>query len=92
MTSRLAPGGLQEVHGVPPDLTTLGKYVGGGMSFGAFGGRADIMENFDPRLRVVPPHSLGEGGKVRDRRAAPFRNMLPVIGGAVEHAPRSGRG
>jgi glutamate-1-semialdehyde 2,1-aminomutase len=49
MTSRLAPGGLQEAHSVLPDLTTLGKYVGGGMSFGAFGGRADIMERFDPR-------------------------------------------
>ncbi len=49
MTSRLAPGGLQEVHGITPDLTTLGKYVGGGMSFGAFGGRAELMEWFDPR-------------------------------------------
>jgi glutamate-1-semialdehyde 2,1-aminomutase len=49
MTSRLAPGGLQEAHGILPDLTTLGKYVGDGMSFGAFGGRADIMERFDPR-------------------------------------------
>src|SRR5207302_4509443 len=49
MTSRLAPGGLQEVHGILPDLTTLGKYIGGGMSFGAFGGRAEIMERFDPR-------------------------------------------
>ncbi len=49
MTSRLAPGGLQEVHGILPDLTTLGKYLGGGMSFGAFGGRADIMGRFDPR-------------------------------------------
>jgi glutamate-1-semialdehyde 2,1-aminomutase len=49
MTSRLAPGGLQEVHGISPDMTTLGKYVGGGMSFGAFGGKAAIMEWFDPR-------------------------------------------
>ena len=49
MTSRLAPGGLQEVHGIRPDMTTLGKYVGGGMSFGAFGGAARIMEWFDPR-------------------------------------------
>ncbi|MGH7062239.1 MAG: aminotransferase class III-fold pyridoxal phosphate-dependent enzyme, partial [Stellaceae bacterium] len=49
MTSRLAPGGLQEVHGILPDLTTLGKYLGGGMSFGAFGGRAYIMGRFDPR-------------------------------------------
>ncbi len=49
MTSRLGPGGLQKALGILPDLTTLGKYVGGGMSFGAFGGRADVMERFDPR-------------------------------------------
>lgn len=48
MTSRLAPGGLQDQHGVIPDMTTLGKYVGGGCSFGAFGGRADVMAIFDP--------------------------------------------
>jgi len=51
MTSRLAPGGLQEAHGVLPDMTTLGKYVGGGMSFGAFGGKAELMELFDPRRK-----------------------------------------
>jgi glutamate-1-semialdehyde 2,1-aminomutase len=49
MTSRLAPGGLQEALGILPDLTTLGKYLGGGMSFGAFGGRAELMDRFDPR-------------------------------------------
>ena len=48
MTSRLSPGGAQEIYGVDADLTTLGKYLGGGMSFGAFGGRADIMADFDP--------------------------------------------
>lgn len=48
MTSRLAPHGLGAAIGVQPDLMTLGKYVGGGMSFGAFGGRRDIMERFDP--------------------------------------------
>jgi glutamate-1-semialdehyde 2,1-aminomutase len=57
MTSRLAPGGLQEVHGILPDLTTLGKYVGGGMSFGAFGGRADLMERFDPRRPDALQHA-----------------------------------
>ncbi|MGE3783075.1 MAG: aspartate aminotransferase family protein [Alphaproteobacteria bacterium] len=51
MTSRLAPGGLQEKHGILPDMTTLGKYVGGGMSFGAFGGRAELMQWFDPRRK-----------------------------------------
>ncbi|MGC2414340.1 MAG: aminotransferase class III-fold pyridoxal phosphate-dependent enzyme [Stellaceae bacterium] len=51
MTSRLAPGGLQEALGILPDMTTLGKYVGGGMSFGAFGGKASLMEWFDPRKK-----------------------------------------
>lgn len=57
MTSRLAPGGLQEVHGIAPDMTTLGKYVGGGMSFGAFGGRTDLMEWFDPRNKQGFQHA-----------------------------------
>ena len=48
MTSRLAPGGLQALHDISPDLTTLGKYLAGGMSFGAFGGRRDLLERFDP--------------------------------------------
>ncbi|MEZ5282281.1 MAG: aminotransferase class III-fold pyridoxal phosphate-dependent enzyme [Acidimicrobiales bacterium] len=50
MTSRLAPGGAQERYGVTPDLTTFGKYLAGGLSFGAFGGRADIMDAFDPAV------------------------------------------
>ncbi len=58
MTSRTAPGGRQSVIGVKPDMTTLGKYIGGGMSFGAFGGRVDIMALFDPR---VPGH-MGHAG------------------------------
>ena len=57
MTSRLSPGGLQAVRGVKPDLTTFGKYIGGGMSFGAFGGRADIMDLFDPRRPDALPHA-----------------------------------
>jgi glutamate-1-semialdehyde 2,1-aminomutase len=57
MTSRLAPGGLQSVHGISPDLTTFGKYIGGGMSFGAFGGRAEIMDLFDPRRPDALPHA-----------------------------------
>ena len=43
MTSRLSAGGLQQALGIAADLTTLGKYLGGGLSFGAFGGRHDIM-------------------------------------------------
>ena len=48
MTSRLAVGGAQELLGITPDMTTLGKYLAGGLSFGAFGGRADLMAAFDP--------------------------------------------
>ncbi|MEC5409327.1 aminotransferase class III-fold pyridoxal phosphate-dependent enzyme [Paraburkholderia sp. MPAMCS5] len=57
MTSRLAPGGLQAALGIAPDLTSLGKYIGGGMSFGAFGGRADIMKLFDPRQSGALQHA-----------------------------------
>lgn len=49
MTSRTGRAGLQGELGIRPDLTTLGKYLGGGSSFGAFGGRADVMALFDPR-------------------------------------------
>ena len=56
MTSRLSPGGLQGKHGITPDLTTLGKYVGGGMTIGAFGGRGDIMDRFDPSRPDAFPH------------------------------------
>lgn len=49
MTSRLSYGGLQVELGIRPDLTTVGKWLGGGMSFGAFGGGRDIMNMFDPR-------------------------------------------
>lgn len=45
---RVAPGGAQELYGVQPDLTTLGKVIGGGMPVGAYGGRRDIMEKIAP--------------------------------------------
>lgn len=48
VTSRLHYHGLQGAREVYPDMTTLGKYLGGGFPFGAFGGRADIMEQFNP--------------------------------------------
>ncbi len=45
---RVALGGAQALYGVTPDLTTLGKIVGGGMPVGAFGGRADVMAQLAP--------------------------------------------
>jgi glutamate-1-semialdehyde 2,1-aminomutase len=58
MTSRLSYGGLQSIHDIAPDMTTLGKYLGGGFSFGAFGGSAEIMKRFDPRQ----PHAITHAG------------------------------
>ncbi|MEK9664580.1 MAG: aminotransferase class III-fold pyridoxal phosphate-dependent enzyme [Candidatus Nanopelagicales bacterium] len=57
MTSRLSPQGAGELFGVTPDLMTVGKYLGGGMSFGAFGGRADLMARFDPSQPDALPHA-----------------------------------
>ncbi|KAK5125204.1 hypothetical protein LTR85_000880 [Meristemomyces frigidus] len=57
MTSRLAPGGLQSVVGLKPDITSFGKYLGGGITFGAFGGRADVMAVYDPRDGSALAHS-----------------------------------
>ena len=45
---RVAPGGAQEREGVRPDLTALGKVLGGGLPIGAFGGRADVMDALSP--------------------------------------------
>ena len=58
MTSRFSAGGMQELLGIGPDLTTLAKFVGGGLSFGALGGRADLMSRFDPSR----PDALQHGG------------------------------
>ncbi|MFT7675193.1 MAG: glutamate-1-semialdehyde 2,1-aminomutase, partial [Gammaproteobacteria bacterium] len=57
MTSRLSPSGRQGLLNIIPDMTTLGKYIGGGMSFGAFGGREEIMNWFDPRRPDMIPHA-----------------------------------
>ncbi len=45
---RLARGGAQEIYGINPDLTALGKVIGGGLPVGAFGGRAEVMDQLSP--------------------------------------------
>jgi glutamate-1-semialdehyde 2,1-aminomutase len=76
MTSRMSSGGAQLRFGVHPDLTTLGKYLGGGMTFGAFGGPADAMAAFDPKRGG----SLTHGGTFNN-------NVMTMTAGvaAVEH-------
>jgi glutamate-1-semialdehyde 2,1-aminomutase len=70
MTSRVHGGGLQRKHGIRPDLVTLGKYLGGGITFGAFGGRRAIMDAFDP----ARPDALQHGGTFNN-------NVIAMIAG-----------
>jgi glutamate-1-semialdehyde 2,1-aminomutase len=51
---RASSGGAQEYYGVTPDMTSLGKIIGGGFSIGAFGGRKDIMDLYDPSAAGGP--------------------------------------
>ncbi|PQO42642.1 glutamate-1-semialdehyde 2,1-aminomutase [Blastopirellula marina] len=55
---RVAAGGAQELYGVTPDLTTLGKIVGGGLPIGAYGGRADIMGHILPAGEIFQAGTL----------------------------------
>ncbi len=63
---RVGRGGAQERYGVLPDLTVLGKIVGGGLPLGAFGGRAELMEQLAPDRRRVPGRDA-VGESARDR-------------------------
>lgn len=65
---RVALGGAQQLYGVVPDMTTLGKVIGGGLPIGAFGGRRDIMES------VAPLGSVYQAGTLSG-------NPLAVAGG-----------
>ncbi len=56
ITFRLAVGGAQETYGVEGDLVVLGKLIGGGFPIGAFGGRAELMDVFDPGRPDAVPH------------------------------------
>ncbi len=75
---RVDPGGAQRLYGVTPDLTTLGKVMGGGLPVGAFGGRADVMALVAPEGPMYQagtlsgnPLSMTAGIVTLDRLAAP---------------------
>ena len=77
MTSRHGRSGLAALLGAEPDLRTFGKYIGGGFSFGAFGGRAEVIDQFDPRAagrdparRHVQQQRGDDGGGLRRPRRA----------------------
>ena len=70
---RVGPGGAQERFGIRPDLTTLGKIIGGGLAVGAFGGRAEVMNAYDPR-----------GGKSKINHGGTFNcNPITMAGGVA---------
>ncbi|NIO15452.1 MAG: glutamate-1-semialdehyde 2,1-aminomutase [Deltaproteobacteria bacterium] len=55
---RVAPGGAQQLFGIEPDLTVLGKIIGGGLPVGAFGGKGDIMDHISPTGPVYQAGTL----------------------------------
>jgi glutamate-1-semialdehyde 2,1-aminomutase len=78
MTSRLSYHAYHGKVGLKPDMVTLGKYIGGGCSFGAFGGRADILDRFDP----ASPNAFGHGGTFNNNifsMAAGFTGFTQVL-------------
>ena len=75
---RLAPGGVQEICGVKPDLTALGKIIGGGLPVGAFGGRRDLME------KLAPLGPVYQAGTLSGNPLAMAAGMA-TIGYLIEH-------
>lgn len=90
MTSRMAVGGAQATSGVIPDLTTLGKYLAGGLTFGAFGGRRSVMAAFDPDVGA-----LAHGGTFNNNAftmaAGAVVNELTVVDGVLTALSARGR-
>jgi glutamate-1-semialdehyde 2,1-aminomutase len=88
---RVAHGGAQERFGIVPDLTTLGKIVGGGMPIGAYGGRADLMANIAPEGGVYQagtlsghPLSMAAGVATLDLLSPLVYEALEATGAALE--------
>jgi glutamate-1-semialdehyde 2,1-aminomutase len=80
---RLAPGGAQEVYGITPDLTTLGKVIGGGLPVGAFGGRADIMDHLAPLGPVYQAGTLSGNPLALAAGLAQLKEMERINGWAL---------
>ena len=84
---RAGPGGAQELWGVKPDLTCLGKIIGGGLPVGAYGGRSDLMELVSPAGPVYQagtlsgnPLAMTAGIWCLDRVKAPLYRKLAALG------------
>src|SRR5277367_79923 len=73
---RLSLGGAQQVYGITPDLTTLGKIIGGGLPCGAFGGRADIMQHLAPLGPVYQAGTLSGNPLAMAAGIATLRHLI----------------
>src|SRR6058998_2663845 len=79
---RVARGGAQEVYGVKPDLTALGKIIGGGLPVGAFGGRAEIMDQLSPDGPVYQAGTLSGNPLAMAAGLAQLRELERIDGWA----------
>ena len=88
MTSRLYyNGGLSGKYGIKPDLITMGKYLGGGMSFGLFGGRQDIMSLYDPRTGgPIKPQANSKATTMMLTHSGTFNNNLMTMRAGIAGA------
>ena len=77
---RVARGGAQELYGISPDLTALGKVIGGGLPVGAFGGRADIMDYLSPAGPVYQAGTLSGNPLAMAAGLAQLRELERVGG------------
>ena len=92
---RAARGGAQQVYGVTPDLTCLGKIIGGGLPVGAYGGRADLMERIAPVGPVYQagtlsgnPLAMTAGIWALSNLSAPLYRRLAALGGRLAEGLR----
>lgn len=77
---RVARGGAQEIFGIKPDLTALGKVIGGGMPIGAFGGRAEIMDQLSPDGPVYQAGTLSGNPLAMAAGLAQLRELERING------------
>jgi len=83
---RVAKGGVQELEGITPDLTAMGKVIGGGLPVGAFGGRAEIMDCLAPDGPVYQAGTLSGNPLAMAAGLAQLSEMVRVDGYAkLEH-------
>jgi glutamate-1-semialdehyde 2,1-aminomutase len=77
---RVARGGAQQIYGIKPDLTALGKIIGGGLPVGAFGGRADIMDQLSPAGPVYQAGTLSGNPLAMAAGLAQLRELERIDG------------